>query len=67
MNAIPKWISTFPSARTATTIDRYLIRVQEMRESLKIMKQCVEAAVVGEGQGPVSSTDGKSCRQSAAR
>jgi NADH-quinone oxidoreductase subunit D len=39
--------------------DRYLIRMQEMRESVKIMKQCVEQLMGKEKIGPVSATDGK--------
>jgi NADH-quinone oxidoreductase subunit D len=35
--------------------DRYLVRVEECRESIKIMKQCLENMP----SGPVSSTDGK--------
>jgi NADH-quinone oxidoreductase subunit D len=48
-----------PIGKNGDNFDRYLIRVQEMRESIKIMKQCVEKLSKGEGQGPVSSTDGK--------
>jgi NADH-quinone oxidoreductase subunit D len=39
--------------------DRYLIRMFEMRQSNKIMKQCVELLLGKERTGPVSSTDGK--------
>jgi len=39
--------------------DRYLIRMQEMRESVRIMKQCVERLLGKESVGPVSSMDGK--------
>jgi NADH-quinone oxidoreductase subunit D len=35
--------------------DRYLVRVEECRESIKIMKQCL----ANMPSGPVSSTDGK--------
>ena len=48
-----------PVGKNGDNFDRYLIRVQEMRESVKIMKQCVEKLSSPEGQGPVSSTDGK--------
>jgi NADH-quinone oxidoreductase subunit D len=48
-----------PVGKNGDNFDRYLIRVQEMRESIRIMKQCVEKLSKGEGQGPVSSTDGK--------
>jgi NADH-quinone oxidoreductase subunit D len=48
-----------PIGKNGDNFDRYLIRVQEMRESVKIMKQCIEKLSSAEGQGPVSSTDGK--------
>jgi NADH-quinone oxidoreductase subunit D len=48
-----------PIGKNGDNYDRYLIRVQEMRESVKIMKQCVEKLSSAEGQGPVASTDGK--------
>ena len=48
-----------PIGKNGDNYDRYLIRVQEMRESLKIMKQCVEKLNSPEGQGPISSSDGK--------
>jgi len=48
-----------PIGKNGDNYDRYLIRVQEMRESLKIMKQCIDKLNAPDGQGPVSSTDGK--------
>jgi NADH-quinone oxidoreductase subunit D len=48
-----------PVGKNGDNFDRYLIRVQEMRESIKIMKQCVAKLSSAEGEGPVSSTDGK--------
>src|SRR6201747_264268 len=48
-----------PIGKNGDNYDRYLIRMQEMRESLKIMKQCIEKLNSPEGQGPISSTDGK--------
>ena len=39
--------------------DRYLVRMDEMRQSIKIMKQVLELLNSPEGQGPVSSVDGK--------
>ena len=48
-----------PIGKNGDCYDRYLIRMQEMRESLKIMKQCVEQLSGKERTGPVSSTDGK--------
>jgi len=48
-----------PIGKNGDNYDRYLIRVQEMRESVKIMKQCVAMLNSPEGQGPVTSSDGK--------
>src|SRR5690606_18494655 len=39
--------------------DRYLVRMLEMRESVKIMKQCVSRLLGDAKVGPVSSLDGK--------
>lgn len=39
--------------------DRYLIRMEEMRQSVRIMKQCVERLLGTERVGPVSSTTNK--------
>jgi NADH-quinone oxidoreductase subunit D len=48
-----------PIGKNGDNYDRYLIRVQEMRESVKIMKQCVALLNTPEGKGAISSTDGK--------
>jgi NADH-quinone oxidoreductase subunit D len=48
-----------PIGKNGDNYDRYLIRVQEMRESVKIMKQCVAMLSSTAGVGPISSTDGK--------
>ncbi len=48
-----------PIGKNGDCYDRYLIRMQEMRESLKIMKQCVEQLSGTAGSGSISSTDGK--------
>src|SRR6476661_7531245 len=39
--------------------DRYLIRMFEMRQSTRIMKQCVDRLLSDAKTGPVSSMDGK--------
>jgi len=39
--------------------DRYLIRMEEMRQAARIMKQCVAKLNAPDGKGPVASTDGK--------
>jgi NADH-quinone oxidoreductase subunit D len=48
-----------PIGKNGDNYDRYLIRVQEMRESVKIMKQCVAMLNSPAGQGAISSSDGK--------
>jgi NADH-quinone oxidoreductase subunit D len=48
-----------PVGKNGDNYDRYVLRVQEMRESLKIMTQCVEQLSGKERTGPVSSMDGK--------
>ncbi len=44
-----------PIGKNGDCYDRYLIRMAEMHESLKIMKQCMELLQ----PGPISSLDGK--------
>ncbi len=48
-----------PIGKNGDNYDRYLIRVQEMRESVKIMKQCVNLLSSSAGAGPISLDDGK--------
>ena len=48
-----------PIGKNGDCYDRYLIRMQEMRESVKIMKQCVNRLLGTERTGPVSAADGK--------
>ena len=47
-----------PVGKNGDCWDRYLIRVEEMRQSVLIMKQAV-AKIREEGPGPVMTTDGK--------
>ncbi len=48
-----------PVGKNGDCYDRYLIRMEEMRQSTGIMKQCVEKLKSANGRGPVSSTDQK--------
>jgi len=48
-----------PVGKNGDCYDRYVIRMDEMRESVKIMKQCIAKLNAPEGQGPVSSMQGK--------
>src|SRR5688500_17461559 len=48
-----------PVGKNGDCYDRYLIRMEEMRQSVRIMKQCVEKLNRADGQGPVASEDGK--------
>lgn len=48
-----------PIGKNGDCYDRYLVRMDEMRQSIRIMKQVVELLNSPKGQGPVSSIDGK--------
>ena len=48
-----------PIGKNGDNYDRYLLRIQEMRESTKIMKKCVALLSSAGEQGPISSSDGK--------
>ncbi|MEO8757690.1 MAG: NADH-quinone oxidoreductase subunit D [Devosia sp.] len=48
-----------PIGKNGDCYDRYLIRMDEMRQSIRIMRQVVELLNSPKGQGPVSSADGK--------
>jgi NADH-quinone oxidoreductase subunit D len=48
-----------PIGKNGDCYDRYLIRMEEMRQSVAIMRQCITRLRAPEGQGPVSVTDNK--------
>lgn len=48
-----------PVGKNGDCYDRYLIRMDEMRQSVRIMKQCLELLNSPKGRGPISARDGK--------
>ena len=48
-----------PVGKHGDCYDRYLVRMEEMRQSVRIMKQCLEKLRLPAGQGPVAIRDNK--------
>ena len=48
-----------PIGKNGDCYDRYCIRMEEMRQSVRIMKQCIAKLRAPEGQGPVAIEDNK--------
>ena len=48
-----------PIGRHGDNYDRQVLRMEEMRQSVRIMKQCVEKLLTPTGRGPVSIVDNK--------
>jgi len=48
-----------PIGKNGDNYDRQLIRMEEMRQSIRIMKQCLQKLRMEEGRGPVSVLDNK--------
>jgi NADH-quinone oxidoreductase subunit D len=48
-----------PIGKNGDCYDRYCIRMEEMRQSVRIMKQCIAKLRAPEGQGPVTIADNK--------
>ena len=49
-----------PIGRHGDCYDRAVIRMEEMRQSARIMRQCVNKLLSESGRGPVASTQGLS-------
>jgi NADH-quinone oxidoreductase subunit D len=48
-----------PVGRNGDCYDRYLLRMEEMRQSVAIMKQCIAKLNAAEGKGPVLTPNNK--------
>jgi len=48
-----------PVGKHGDNYDRQVIRMEEMRQSVRIMKQCITKLRAVDGKGPVQTTDGK--------
>lgn len=48
-----------PIGKNGDNYDRQMVRMEEMRQSVHIMKQCIAKLRAPDGQGPVATTDGK--------
>ena len=48
-----------PVGKNGDNYDRQVIRMEEMRQSVRIMKQCVEKLLASDGQGPVATENQK--------
>ena len=48
-----------PIGKHGDCYDRYCVRMEEMRQSVHIMKQCLEKLRLPGGQGPVAIKDNK--------
>src|SRR5271167_4297734 len=48
-----------PIGKNGDNYDRYCIRMEEMRQSVHIMRQCIEKLHAADGQGPVTVVDHK--------
>src|ERR671910_2411674 len=55
----PEMDFDIPIGKNGDCYDRYLIRMEEMRQSVRIMRQCVDQLLGKERVGPVSSTSAK--------
>jgi len=55
----PEMDFDIPIGKNGDCFDRYLIRMEEMVQSVKIMRQCITKLRAADGQGPVAVEDQK--------
>jgi NADH-quinone oxidoreductase subunit D len=55
----PEMDFDIPIGKNGDCFDRYLIRMEEMVQSVKIMRQCIAKLRAADGQGPVAVEDHK--------
>jgi NADH-quinone oxidoreductase subunit D len=55
----PEMDFDIPIGKNCDCYDRYLIRMEEMVQSIKIMRQCITKLRASDGQGPVAAEDHK--------
>ena len=54
-----EWEFDIPVGKHGDCYDRYLIRMEEMRQSVRIMKQCCDLLMSESGRGPVAAVNHK--------
>jgi NADH-quinone oxidoreductase subunit D len=55
----PEMDFDIPIGKNGDCYDRYCIRMEEMRQSVRIMRQCIAKLRAADGQGPVATRDHK--------